>query len=307
MTKLAIIIINYNSPEDTLACLRSVEWFAPELNPTILLYDNSDEFPLTAAQLDDFEMPIKFQQNSLNLGFAGAVNQGLKYLLEKDFTHFFLLNNDVLLVDDSLHQMLHYLEMHPTVKIVGGINYFENAPDKVWQAGFITRWCTGKVSPVIPVERVEEVDYVPGSTLLADVSLVQEIGLFDERFFHYFEEYDFCVRARSVSRVMVLPNTRFIHKVENRDRKDSPFVFYYMTRNQLLFARKHRAWWKRIFSTVYLLLYDFLRAIKFEALQQSFPRFTFINTYFKAVWHFVIGKTGPYPNIPSQKRPTPLD
>lgn len=297
MYKLAIIIINYNSPKDTLACLQSVEKFALDMQPHILLYDNSDKKPINEGQLAQLKLNIKFQQNVDNIGFSGAVNQALMFLRDSDYTHFFLLNNDVVLVDNSLHKMMHYLKKNQKVQIVGGVNYYYNNPEKVWQAGFRNNWCTGNVTHIPPEKDAAEVDYVPGSTLLGKISLIRKIGLMDEQFFHYFEENDYCMRAAPIGKVMVLGGTRFLHKVDKRDRKDSPFVFYYMTRNYLLFIKKHRAPGKRVLSTIYFLIYNFFRAVKYDIIGMEQPAFTFMRIYQKAIWHYYKGIKGKYNTI----------
>lgn len=304
MYKLAIIIINYNSPEDTLECLWSLEKFALDMQPLVLLYDNSDLNPLNSDQLSDFHLNIIFKRNGKNMGFAGAVNEGLAYLQHRDFTHFFLLNNDVVLVDDSLRKMMKFMQENGEVQIAGGVNYYYEQTDKIWQAGFNNKWCTGGVEHVVPQKNAMQVDYVPGSTLLAKVSLISKVGFLDEQFFHYFEENDFCLRAAKIGKVMVLGETRFLHKADNRDRKDSPFIFYYMTRNYLLFLKKHRVLGKRVFSSFYFLVYNFFRAIKYDVIGKERTAFTFFSSYNTAIWHYFIGKKGQYANLKPQKRST---
>lgn len=298
MNKLGIIIINYNSPDDTLACIQSVEKNAKDLDPTLLVFDNSESYPLKKSQFSKINLDIHFSKNSKNLGFAGAVNQGLKILVEEEFDYFFLLNNDVVLVDDSLHRMVDCLNNEVSVNIIGGINYFFKQPDKIWQAGFKNNWMSGSVSQIIPKQSYQGVDYVPGSTLLGRMEVVNKIGCFDEQFFHYFEENDFCVRVeKSGGKVVVLSGTRFLHKADGRDRKDSPFIFYYMTRNQLFFITKHRSVLQRIIPFVWLHFYNLLRAVKFDMITEKYVRFTFLKTYFKAISDFWRGNKAQNKNL----------
>lgn len=292
MNKLGIIIINYNSPEDTLACIHSVEKYAKDLHPLLLVYDNSEINPLSRSQLSIFNLDIRFFRNSNNLGFAGAVNQGLKTLKEGGFAYFFLLNNDVLLVDKSLERMVECLDNEHSISIVGGINYFMNQPEIIWQSGCHNNWLTGSVKSITPSQSFTKVDYVPGSTFLGRMELVGKIGYFDEQFFHYFEENDYCQRTRKIGgEIAILAKTRFLHKVDGRDRKDSPFIFYYMTRNQLLFLRKHRSFLNRLFPFIWLHGYNFLRSLKYDIKNQN-TGIIFLRTYYYAIIDFWKGRSG---------------
>lgn len=293
MSKIGIIIINYNAPDDTLACIQSVEKYAGKLNPTLLIYDNSDLTLFEPTVLSGCNLDFRYHKNKTNNGFSGAVNQGLKVLKEEGFTYFFLLNNDVLLVDYSLRKMLACLEQNASISIVGGINYYFNKPNQIWQSGFKNNWLTGSVKQLTPSESFFKVDYVPGSTLLGRIELVGRVGYFDEQFFHYFEENDYCYRtAKAGGEVVVLSDTRFLHKADGRDRKDSPFIFYYMTRNQLLFLSKHRNFLRLIIPTIYLHLYNLMRALKYDIISEKWSRFVFLRVYIKATRDFWIGKRG---------------
>jgi len=88
---------------------------------------------------------------------------------------------------------------------------------------------------------------------------VAHIGLLDQRFFAYYEDIEWCVRAaRAGYKVVHVPLARVWHKITPEAREASPQVHYYMTRNQLLFLKLtnagYRAW-------VYTLLGDYGRTL----------------------------------------------
>src|SRR5262249_49648271 len=84
----------------------------------------------------------------------------------------------------------------------------------------------------------QDVDYVTGCALLVKCQVIERIGGLDERFFLYFEETEWCARARRASfRVTYVPTARIWHKIEPEARARSPRYQYYMTRNRLLYRQ----------------------------------------------------------------------
>lgn len=298
MFNLGIVIINYEANEDTLACLHSLEAFGLDLNPVVILIDNSETHFFDSQTISNFKLHIHFYKNKTNIGFASAVNQGLEMLEATEADCFLLLNNDILLVDDSLQRMLTFLQLHPKVGVVGGINYFDKQPELLWQAGFKNKWMGG-AAKIIPVSEYERVDYVPGSVFMGRMDLLQQIGFFDENYFMYFEENDFCKRVGAVSReVAILNNTRFLHKADGRDRKDSPFLFYYMSRNEVYFMQKHHTFIQKIIAIPYLCFYNALRALYYEIVNsQKSYRGLFIKSYFYALKHIFTNQWGRFSYI----------
>jgi hypothetical protein len=86
------------------------------------------------------------------------------------------------------------------------------------------------------------VDWVSGCALLARREMIEQVGVLDERFFYYWEETEWCLRARrSGWLVVAVPGARIWHKGVQRDYRPGPDVTYYSTRNRLLMLGKHRA------------------------------------------------------------------
>jgi hypothetical protein len=89
------------------------------------------------------------------------------------------------------------------------------------------------------------VDFITGCALLAKRAVLERVGLLDERFFTYYEETEWCVRAqRAGFKIVHAPAAKIWHKIPLDARESSPLVHYYMTRNRLLFLRATGAGWR---------------------------------------------------------------
>ena len=86
------------------------------------------------------------------------------------------------------------------------------------------------------------VDFVSGCAILVRRALIEQIGALDARFFYYWEETEWCLRARRNGwHVVFVPQARLWHKGVQRDYQPNPSVTYYNTRNQFMMLAKHRA------------------------------------------------------------------
>lgn len=238
---IAIVIVNYNGNNDTLECLESIDRYCKENDFTVYLVDNASKAPISDSELKKFNVHIKYIQSGKNLGFAGGNNLAVSGIKLGDFDYVFLLNNDTVLLDDSVDRLVKKIEITPN--IIGGIvNYYYDNPEEMWQAGSdtVAKKLKSKERKDFDVlsEDMIFVDSIPGSSMMIPRKIIEEIGLFDERYFAYYEEVDFCERAKeSGYQVAFLPNTRLLHKVGRAST--SRMKHYLRTRNTLLFYSLH--------------------------------------------------------------------
>ena len=238
---IAIVIVNYNGNNDTLECLESIDRYCKENDYTVYLVDNASKAPISDSELKKFNVHIKYIQSGKNLGFAGGNNLAVSGIKLGDFDYVFLLNNDTVLLDDSVDRLVKKIEITPN--IIGGIvNYYYDNPEEMWQAGSdtVAKKLKSKERKDFDVlsEDMIFVDSIPGSSMMIPRKIIEEIGLFDERYFAYYEEVDFCERAKeSGYQVAFLPNTRLLHKVGRAST--SRMKHYLRTRNTLLFYSLH--------------------------------------------------------------------
>lgn len=126
--------------------------------------------------------------------------------------YFYLLNSDAFVEGHALRQLLDYADAHPRCGIAGGyIHGTDGAAHpgvfhypSIWSEleggarfGPLSRILKDKVVPCpVPAENVDDVEWVPGASMLMRRAMLEQVGLFDETFFLYFEETDLCHRAR---------------------------------------------------------------------------------------------------------------
>ncbi len=243
---VAIIIINYNGADDTLECLSSLNQYLKnedDIRFEIALLDNHSKEPIPPQTLPAIGIPIHYYQSDDNLGFAGGNNLAIRNI-NKEIDHidyYFLLNNDTVFVDDSLTRLVK-ATTGSSYDITGLVNYYYDQPNECWQAGSFVRpmQLTGKEVDPLKYQNGSfvEVDTVPGSSLLISTKVTDAIGLLDDNFFAYYEELDWCLRAKEKGyKVAFLSGTKILHKV---GRSSTSFFKHYLrTRNTLLLYSKH--------------------------------------------------------------------
>lgn len=262
---VAIIVVNWNGQTDTLACLSSLSQLQYP-NYDIMVIDNgsSDD---SATAIRAAHPQVTLIETGENLGFVGGNNLGLDHARMAGADYTLLLNNDTEIAPDFLRLLVEAAEADPQVGIVGPLIYYFDRPDVVWSAGGAIDWAGGSTRMLGLNEQdhgqfdaaPRPVDFVTGCALLIKMSLVEQVGMLDPRFFAYYEETEWCVRAtRAGQKILLVPRARIWHKISLTAREASPQVHYYMVRNRLLFlklARMGPGPWVRT------LLFDYARTL----------------------------------------------
>jgi hypothetical protein len=86
------------------------------------------------------------------------------------------------------------------------------------------------------------VEWISGCAIMVRRQLIEQVGMIDERFFYYWEETEWCIRARKAGwRIVHVPVAQIWHKGVQRNYTPPPSLMYYSTRNRLLTLKKHKA------------------------------------------------------------------
>jgi len=190
---------------------------------------------------------IEYISNQENVGFAGGNNAGIEYAMAKKCGYIYLLNNDTEVDPNFLSTIIAVAESDPKIGIAGSSVFYFTSPDIVWYAGGYANWLSGDIVDPrvgkrlgIDLPRLEDVDEVAGAGMLVRRKVIEDIGMLDPRFFIYYEETDWCQRAKKAGwRVVWVPESKIWHKVSMTFGELSPVMVYFMTRNRWLFMRKH--------------------------------------------------------------------
>jgi GT2 family glycosyltransferase len=221
---LSIIIINFNTPELSLACIESIKQFTTEIDYEIILVDNAPKENFK-SKFEECHSNLKYIHSKENIGFGRANNLGME--IAKG-AYFLLLNSDTLLFNNSIKQCLEFLELEQSQKI-GLIGCKLLNEDGTYQASFYpfqqnTLWNYFKSNNPILFKllkiqeaynennEIRKVGDVSGAFMLLRRSVYNEVKGFDPDFFLYCEETDWC-RNRIVKQfdIYYYPNSAIIH------------------------------------------------------------------------------------------------
>ncbi len=226
---LTICIPVFNEVNLTLDCLASVPAAAGDLRVQVLLIDNGSSDGTSQKVGQDYP-DVEIIRNETNRGFASAVNRGIERALASKIL---ILNNDSRLLPHSLKPLTIYMEETPSIGILGPRligedgrpqNSIANFPTLLeilvgkWILRFLypRRYSGKRVQFHVPTE----VQSVVGAAILVRREMIEQVGLFDERFFFFFEETDLCRRAaQSGWKVCFFPGIDVVHKGGGSVRK----------------------------------------------------------------------------------------
>jgi GT2 family glycosyltransferase len=219
--------------------------------------DNGSEGNDARALEEKFRDYAHVVRNDRNYGYTGGNNIGIRYVSDRSSPDYVLiLNNDTIVAPDFLDRMIKTAESDASIGIAGPKVYYHKFPDRIQSAGARVNMRTGQAS-LIGVKEVDsgqydkqrEVDYVIGCCLLIKREVIQKVGLFDESYFCYWDETDYCFRAREAGyKVVYVPGAKIWHKAPLKLRmqekspqsgKASGLSYYFMARNNFKFMRKH--------------------------------------------------------------------
>lgn len=229
----------------TLECLASLAALDYR-NTQIIVVDNGSTDDSVAAIRERYPDVILIR-NERNVGFAEGNNIAIGRALADGADLLMLLNNDAVVAPQTLTSLVEAATRNPQIGIVGPVIYSYSEPEHVWCSGAAIDWRNGATVRLQDgVQRQpdgaapEVVDFVSGCALCVKREVVEKIGLLDPRFFAYYEDTDWCVRAVKAGYLCAyVPSSRVWHRVSSTLTPASPQVTYYMTRNQLLFLSKH--------------------------------------------------------------------
>lgn len=207
---LSIIILNHNSGGVLPRCLDSLEAARPELEFEVIVVDNGSTDGST-DRLETEHPGFRFLRAGGNLGFAGGCNYGLARASAR---HYMLLNPDTEVMPGALPKLVWALDEHPRWGIVGprmvdGQDQPYTAARRFPRAFDVFCECT-RLAYYFPHSRffagyfygdrqlteLDEVDQIEGSALVIRGSLREQVGDLDPQFFLFWEEVDWCRRAK---------------------------------------------------------------------------------------------------------------
>ncbi|MDD4996226.1 MAG: glycosyltransferase family 2 protein [Patescibacteria group bacterium] len=241
---ISLIIVNYNAKKSLQNCLNSLRPYWSYLKEVIVIDNHSSDDSATMIKNNFSE--IKLLINNKNFGFGAANNQGAK--IAQGETLFFL-NPDTLIQEDIFNPVVKVFLEDKKLGVV--------APQLVLPDGRPQPWASGK-------------DWLSGAALFVRKKVFERLGGFDENFFMYFEDRDFCRRAKKIGYGMkILSEIKVIHfggqsLPDNKTRKR----LYYQA--QSYYWQKHYGWFISLFLGLVRWLYLIFGDLIFGDLVSKF-------------------------------------
>ncbi len=272
--KIAIILLNYNGKEDTLACLESLEKLTYPNFETIVV-DNGSSDGSGAAIREGFPQPLLIETGE-NLGYAEGNNVGMRKALDRGADLLFLLNNDTVVANNILECFVEIYQAHPHAGILGAKIFLFDKRDTLDHLGGIWNAKTGTFEMIglrqkedgIRWQRPEEIDYVCGAGLIVKRSVIEAIGYLEPRFFLIWEESDFCFRAKAAGfGTLTCPKAHLWHKVSASFTGGKPHSTYFWWRNRLLWIQRNCSRKQRLGLYMRSLIPDILHMFKIHIIK----------------------------------------
>lgn len=278
--RILVIILNWRQAVLTVECLETLRSME---GPTLdyLLIDNGSGDGSTEV----FEKKIPWAAVLAlpdNRGFAAATNMGLRKAINESYDFALLVNNDAFSEEDTLVKLL--AESSADTALISPKILYESNPSLIWYGG-------GRQHPQLLEMRdrglgkidgakwssTRDVDYLLGTFLLVNIKAASKTGLFDERFFFYYEDLDWSLRFRQDGfRLRVVGEARVNHRVSaSTGGKDNPLNLYYLARSSVVFFAKHA----RLGMPLSILVFRFGSAVKMLASLTFSGQFLSIRAY----------------------------
>ena len=244
---LSIIILNYNTKDLTINCLESIiKQYEKELKNgeiEIVVVDNASSDGSVRA-IQNYNSKFKIIENNENVGFAKGCNIGER-IAKGEYILFF--NSDTQVLDKGFLDMVQFLEKNPSFGILGGKLLNNNGSSQVSAGKFynlfnlslmlmgMERFGFLKNSP----DKIAQADWVSGGCMMIRKAVFNSLKGFDENFFMYIEDMEFCYRAKK-NKILTgfYPYARVKHKGQGSSSREFAIVNIY--KGILYFYAKHK-------------------------------------------------------------------
>jgi len=292
--KVGIVILNWNNYRDTRECLISIQ-AQDYKNFELVLIDGGSTDKSTDKLKSEF---TKYDYIYLekDKGYSGSVNAGLKYFQNKKIKWVLVVNNDVVLQQNSLTKLIEETPTNNLIGIIGPRIY--SYKDKylfqvsgsiinILQSKPISKWVIEKntksknLAPYI-------VDKLPGACLLINMNILNDVGLINEDYFLYYSDTEWQKRISNQGWLQFcIPNSKVYHKISATTGLGSFKSLYYDSRDFLYFVKEHY----HFLIFIYSLVNSYFRKLLSLVIRDKTPikSFWYVTLGY---YHFIIGKRG---------------
>lgn len=261
MKKIGVVTVNFNTETDTLNFLDSLERVQKkDFSLFTVIVDN--------ASKKKFVLPPKFNKEKArviyldeNTGFSGGYNTGIKEALRRGADFVLVINNDTIVDPLAVNHLVKVLESNEQIGAVAPKIYFakgnefhkerykQNELGRVfWFAGGYIDWKNVQSVhrgvdevDIGQFNKTEEIGFASGCCILIKKEVLEKVGLFDDKFFLYYEDADLNERIKKAGyKIYYVPSAVVVHvNAASSGGAGNPLHDYFITRNQMLFGLKN--------------------------------------------------------------------
>ncbi len=290
---VGIIVLNYNRANDTIECVVSLQQ-CNYRDVFVVVVDNGSTDG-SEEILRNHLSGIEVLQTGRNLGFAAGNNWAFEKIAAKNPKYVLLLNNDTIVDPGFLGKMISSMEQDEELAAAGStvlqypktnLVWYGGGKFKFWRASSVSNFA-GENRGELPTEVDDSVTFITGCSLLLRVAVIERLGLFDERYFMYFEDAELSMRLITRGyKLLYVPESIVFHKVGLR--KETPFTMYYGVRNRFLFIKSSTYGLRKLIAYLYLTI-----VFAFKALVWLLKRRDLTKSCIMGAVDFVRGLWGP--------------
>jgi len=243
MANAAVIILNWRAPNMTLRAVTGV--FDQSLRPRrVFVVENGsgdDSAAILARGLSEYGSRATLLVNNRNLGFGGGCNTALREILASDYAYCWLLNNDAEPEPECLANLVATADDTPSIGAVGSLIIDPNASESDHFGSWLHPFMLVSRAMREPGEMARHrFAWMTAASLLISTAALRQVGLFDERYFMYWEDADLNMRLRAAGfAIAAAPAARVKHLAGTSSHHLATRRYLWHFASQRLWLRKH--------------------------------------------------------------------
>ncbi len=284
MVEVACILVNYRNPYDTLECLQSLRTAGLESFKIFLVNNFSldESAELLIGYLRESGMDAAYMDAGGNIGFAGAVNLGIRAAVNENISHILILNNDCVVAENFTREARTLVKERPGEVLAGRVVDFATGKP-TFNIGTISP-LTGQIRHIFDPDFQGEINFVSGCLMVVPSEVFVRLGFFDANLFMYWEDADFCFRLKKDGgHIRYCPSLIVRHKFSASVKVSDTPKEYYRIRNQTYIILRRANAKQRFFYIFFLIMLPFYKIIRRPQL--------FCQAVFGA-WDGLLGRLG---------------
>jgi GT2 family glycosyltransferase len=255
---VSIITLNYNQTDITCEFLESTRKFTYD-NYEIIVVDNASHTDPTEQIRNGNYPKIRLIICEENLGFTGGNNLGMREA-KGDFV--FIVNNDTEVTDTLLELLLEPFYQDSSIGVVSPKIRFYQHPEIIQYAGFQPinpytgrTWAIGsREKDFGQYDESRETYGAHGAAMMVKREVIDKVGMFQDNFFIYYEEWDWSSRIRNAGyKIYYQAKAVIYHKESITMGKESAIKAYYHTRNRILYMRRNTTGFQLLIFLLFLV------------------------------------------------------